>query len=393
MLQQTMTQTVVGYFERFLTRFPDVAALAAASEEETLKYWEGLGYYRRARALRAAAIEIVERFGGVFPSNYDDVLSLPGIGRYAAGAILSFGFDKRYPILEANTTRLHARLLGLRSETTLASSQKLLWRFAEDWLPEDSDGRRQGLYRDINAALTDLGRLVCSPSAPNCESCPLADHCESKRLELQEVVPVLKKKPETIPRADVSLWITRAELSDAANVSEDPDVLAKKIAPKGTDVLLVRRAQGVLWQGLWDLPRFEAAQGRKYDPVDIPADSFLRDKIQYFLEEEAGTPGEDRGADAPIKMIRHSVTRYRVELYLCRLTSGRAVVKQTALFDLTPKSELARSGEWEAEQSGTGLRQSEELRWVPAEKLNAYPLSSPGRRLADYIAKEMRKLG
>ena len=194
MLQQTTTQTVLGYFERFLARFPNPAALAAASEEEVLKFWEGLGYYRRAKMAREAAREIVARFDGEFPSRFEDVLSLPGIGRYAAGAILSFGFDERFAILEANTTRLHARLLGLRSETTSAESQRILWRFAESWLPRESSRRTAGVYRRINGALTDLGRLICAPKDPSCERCPLAKFCESERLSLQSIVPVLKKK-------------------------------------------------------------------------------------------------------------------------------------------------------------------------------------------------------
>lgn len=234
MLQQTTTQTALGYFERFLERFPDVNALASASEEETLKYWEGLGYYRRARALRQAAIQIVERFQARFPSEYDDVLSLPGVGRYAAGAILSFGFDKRFPILEANTTRLHARLLALRSETSASASQKLLWRFAEDWLPKDTSRRPKGLYRDINGALTDLGRLVCAPREPRCGACPLAQFCESERLNLQNVVPVLKPKPEPIRRVDAAIVVFRADLDRADNVGEVEPRRKRRSAPTPT---------------------------------------------------------------------------------------------------------------------------------------------------------------
>lgn len=391
MLQQTTTQTVIGYFERFVTRFPDVATLAAASEEETLKYWEGLGYYRRARALRAAAIEIVERFDGVFPSDYDDVLSLPGIGRYAVGAILSFGFDKRAAILEANTTRLHARLLGLREETTLANSQKTLWRFAEEWLPEESKRRETGVYRNINAALTDLGRMVCSPSSPNCGACPLARFCESNRLGIQDVVPVLKKKQETIPRVDVDVWITRQELSDAKNVKDDPGITAGLLEPKPTDVLLVLRRQGVLWAGLWEFPRFEAAQGRKYSLDELPRDAYLKDRLQYFLEEEVGATSGDRGLTPAEKTIRHSVTRYRIELALCRSTAEgvSASERQNMLFELEPRAE--NTSRDEDTKPAFCARQAEELRWVPVEKLAEYPLSSPGRRLADYIVKKSQK--
>ena len=118
MLQQTTTQTVAGYFDRFLTQFPNASALARADEADVLKAWQGLGYYRRARAMRDAAKIVVERYNGELPGAREELEALPGIGRYAAGAILSFGFDRRAPILEANTTRLHARLLALEDDPT-----------------------------------------------------------------------------------------------------------------------------------------------------------------------------------------------------------------------------------------------------------------------------------
>ncbi|MBQ7029195.1 MAG: A/G-specific adenine glycosylase, partial [Thermoguttaceae bacterium] len=241
MLQQTTTQTVEGYFARFLERFPNAAALAEADEATVLKYWEGLGYYRRARSLRAAALQVVERFGGDVPERFEDVLSLPGVGRYCAGAILSFGFDRRAPILEANTTRLHARLLGLRLETTTSTAQKILWRAAEDWLPLDvGESRKPNVYRRLNGALIDLGRLVCSPTAPKCDACPLTAFCESWRRDLQDVVPVLKKKAETVARTDVAFWLERRDLFD------DCENGGKRCGKTGcdggnpTDVLLIR---------------------------------------------------------------------------------------------------------------------------------------------------------
>ncbi len=394
MLQQTTTQTVLGYFSRFLERFPNVASLAAASETEVLKYWEGLGYYRRAKALRSAAVEIVERFGGAFPERFDDVLALPGVGRYTAGAVLSFGFNRRAPILEANTTRLNARLLGLRLETSTAAAQKILWAFAENWLPEEASvpkKRKSSVYRDLNGALTDLGRLVCAPSSPNCDACPLAEFCESRRLRLQNVVPTPKKKPEIVERTDVAFWVSRGDLFNVSDAS-------------ATDVLLIRRPENALWAGLWDFPRFETT---------TDADATLDERLQLFLETEIGAAPFDYRPGALLTTVRHSVTRFRISLELRRLASGdpafvalksKAKKRPPTLFDALETD--ASSPKFDATQpvfnerlarnvvpnspprrAAETARIAAEFRWVPLDELGAYPLSSPGRKLAKFVAE------
>lgn len=403
MLQQTTTQTALGYFERFLSRFPDPKTLAEATEEETLKYWEGLGYYRRAKMLRAAAQIVAERFDGRFPDSYDDVLALPGIGRYAAGAILSFGFDKRFPILEANTTRLHARLTALREETTRASSQRLLWKFAEDWLPEESSTRKPDLYRKLNAALTDLGRLVCAPAEPACEKCPIAKFCRSRELGLQNELPVLKKKSDPIRRVDVAMWISRSDLERALKVKESQEFNSKSAASP-TDVLLARRPQDALWAGLWDFPRFSVAE--EYAESDeLRFDEALAEKLQYFLEEESGAPGKDYRPDRVLATVRHSVTKYRVTLRVARLVGSqepRGVKRERTLLDecgLTRETKgnprtktLSESRDLAASTASQGLKQAEELRWVPIEDLKLYPLTSPARKIAQFIEKTAKRL-
>ena len=155
MLQQTQVATVCGYFTRFMAALPTIAALAEADERHVLRLWEGLGYYRRARQLHEAAQRIVAEHGGQFPRDLDAVRRLPGIGRYTAGAILSIAFDARAPILEANTTRLLARLLAYRGDPASAPGQRLLWAMAEAVLPAREAGR-------FNQALMELGSQVCS---------------------------------------------------------------------------------------------------------------------------------------------------------------------------------------------------------------------------------------
>lgn len=385
MLQQTTTQTVEGYFSRFLDRFPNATALAEADEATVLKYWEGLGYYRRARSLRAAAVEIVERFGGDVPERFDDILSLPGVGRYCAGAILSFGFDRRAPILEANTTRLHARLLGLRLETTTASAQKILWRAAEDWLPFESEKKcKSNVYRRLNGALTDLGRLVCSPTSPKCDACPLTEFCESWRRDLQDVVPVLKKKAETIPRTDVAFWIERRDLFGERG---------KRCGKTGcdverpTDVLLIRRPENALWAGLWDFPRFAIANEAFRDALDFAADVELCDRLQRFLEEEVGASPLDRRPGPVVYTVKHAATRFKITLRFCRL-AGAAPVEKT-LFDGLESDAAPRPFQNVAKKAKTSEseRVAAEVRWVPRAELDAYPLSSPGRKLARFVLK------
>ena len=392
MLQQTTTQTVEGYFSRFLERFPNAAALAEADEATVLKYWEGLGYYRRARSLHAAAVEIVERFGGDVPERFEDVLSLPGVGRYCAGAILSFGFDDRAPILEANTTRLHARLLGLRLETTTATAQKILWRAAEDWLPLDfSKSRKPNVYRRLNGALTDLGRLVCSPTAPKCDACPLAEFCESRRRNLQDVVPVLKKKTETVARTDVAFWIERRDLFGTDGKGCD-DSSCDGGAP--TDVLLIRRPENAHWAGLWDFPRFEIANEAFRDALDFDGDVELCDRLQRFLEEEVGASPLDRRPGPVVYTVKHAATRFRITLRFCRL-AGASPLEKT-LFDGVadlPQTSSALVGRRQKvakkKEAPEAERVAAEVRWIPLAELDAYPLSSPGRKLARFVLKNL----
>ena len=138
MLQQTQVATVIAYYRRFMKQFPTVKKLAAAEQSEVLKLWEGLGYYRRARQLHAAAQQVVDQHGGKFPTDFDSVLALPGIGRYTAGAILSISLDQRLPILEGNTIRLFARLLAMPDDPRTTANQKVLWKFAESILPKQT---------------------------------------------------------------------------------------------------------------------------------------------------------------------------------------------------------------------------------------------------------------
>ncbi|MEZ6089692.1 MAG: A/G-specific adenine glycosylase [Pirellulaceae bacterium] len=182
MLQQTQVSTVIPYYERFIDRFDDVASLADAEEQEVLRYWEGLGYYRRARQMHAAARKVMSDHDGIFPTNFDDVFALPGIGRYTAGAILSISLDQRHPVVEANTLRLYSRLMALRSPTNKPAGQNTLWEFATAILPRRGSGT-------LNQAAMELGSLICKPREPSCLLCPVVQWCAAQSLGLQDSIP------------------------------------------------------------------------------------------------------------------------------------------------------------------------------------------------------------
>ncbi len=187
MLQQTRTETVKGYYARFLSQFPTVAALAAAPQEHVLKVWEGLGYYSRARNLQKAAQVITERHGGVFPSVYEDILSLPGIGPYTAGAIGSIAFGLPVPAIDGNVYRVASRFFGVRENIGHPSVQKQIRQLVAQSIPLERPG-------DYNQALMELGATLCCPGAPDCARCPWHSLCDACREGDAASLPVHEKK-------------------------------------------------------------------------------------------------------------------------------------------------------------------------------------------------------
>ena len=272
MLQQTQVQTVVPYFERFIAAFPDPAALATASEEQVLRMWEGLGYYRRARQLHQAAQLIVREHGGRVPDKLEILMSLPGIGRYTAGAILSIAIDARHPVLEANTIRLLSRLLAYRDDPRSRAGQIALWQFATALLPRYESGR-------LNQALMELGSQVCTPREPHCPACPAALLCPTRKLGLQRQIPLPKQKK------------VYESLREAAVV----------IRHRGK-VLVRRCGPDERWAGLWDFPRFAVQHD---DPLELQAE---------LIRKTVETTGLRIAALENLATIKHGVTRYRITL-------------------------------------------------------------------------------
>ncbi|MCC7086234.1 MAG: A/G-specific adenine glycosylase [Pirellulales bacterium] len=272
MLQQTQVATVARFYSRFLAALPTIAALAAAPEDRVLRLWEGLGYYRRARLLHAAAKTIVKLHQGVFPRDSVAVRQLPGIGRYTAGAILSIAFDRREPILEANTVRLLSRLLAYGGDPTKSAGQQLLWQLAEALLPARDCGQ-------FNQALMELGSLICTPREPKCDRCPLESLCPTRRAGLQNMIPMPKRPPAMEDVCEAAVIIDR----------------------RGK-VLLRKCANGERWAGLWDFPRFRlnAANG-----VSVPRQ--VVDNVRCLTGIQVNRP-------KPFATLRHGVTRFRITL-------------------------------------------------------------------------------
>ena len=284
MLQQTQVATVEGYFQRFMRRFPTIDSLALATEREVLRLWEGLGYYRRARQLHSAARQIAKHHAGSFPSDFESVIALPGIGRYTAGAVLSIAYDQRQPILEANTIRVYSRLIGYQEDPTRSAGQNLLWRFAESILPKHDVG-------SLNQAMMELGSEICKPQEPDCPACPLSSLCAANQRGLHHQIPKPKKPTEykDIHEVAIVLWNRRRQF------------------------LLRRCPEGERWAGLWDFPRF-AMNGAK-SPRQIES------QIVRQLRDCAGLGAEDL---RKLTTLNHGVTRFRITLdcYQGRVVPG-----------------------------------------------------------------------
>ena len=229
-LQRTRIETGLRYYERFLAAFPTVRALAAAPESEVLRVWEGLGYYRRARNLHAAAKTVVEGFGGELPADFEALRALPGIGDYTAGAVGSIAFGLRVPAVDGNATRVLARVFGVEGDVSRASGRRIVRALAAELVPSDDPGT-------WNQALMEFGGNVCTPRAPACPSCPLAGECKALAAGRQEAIPMTPAKAP-VPVVPVVFVVLR----------------------RGDSILLVRR-QGNLHGGLYGLPGGEKRQG------------------------------------------------------------------------------------------------------------------------------------
>jgi A/G-specific adenine glycosylase len=245
MLQQTQVATVIPYYHAWLRRFPDFATLSRASDDEVLHAWQGLGYYARARNLRATAQKVVDEYGCRFPRLIEQMQQLPGIGKYTAHAIASFAFDQPVPIVEANTARVLSRLFNRRVAIDSNAGRTTLWKDAAMLVPKSN-------ARMYNSALTDLGALVCLPRKAKCDICPVEKFCGAK-------------DPEALPVTRPRLRLRRLTENHA---------------------LMLRRGKMLLeqsstrWRGMWILPRLQIATGR---PIYTSAFPFTHHQVELVV--------------------------------------------------------------------------------------------------------------
>jgi len=262
MLQQTQVNTVLGYYDRFLQRFPDVAALAAAPLDDVLALWSGLGYYSRARNLHRCAQAVVAGHGGQFPRSSAALATLPGIGRSTAAAIAAFCFGERCAILDGNVKRVLGRALGFDGDLAEARHERALWARAEALLPGPEVA---GGIEAYTQGLMDLGASLCSLRRPACDACPLAGLCVARAQGRPEAYPVKTRKLKRGRRAHALLWLTQGER-----------------------VWLVQRPDSGVWAGLWTLP--------EYDDADA------------LLAASAGWPLDGGGAPRLLPAFKHVLT-------------------------------------------------------------------------------------
>jgi A/G-specific adenine glycosylase len=199
MLQQTQVATVVPYYHEWLRRFPTFRALALASENDVLHAWQGLGYYTRARNLHATAKIVVQKYQGRFPADPDEMIKLPGLGRYTANAVATFAFGRSVPIVEANTARLLSRLFNITQPIDSAPGREDLWQRAAILVPKTSAAR-------FNSALMDLGALVCVAHEPQCDICPVRRHCRAKD---PNSLPIKKTRPQMQRLTESHVFVAR----------------------------------------------------------------------------------------------------------------------------------------------------------------------------------------
>ncbi len=225
MLQQTRVAAVLDYYRRFMDAAPTLAELAELDEEQLMKLWQGLGYYSRARNLRKAARQVMERFGGAFPANYEDILSLPGVGEYTAGAIASIAFGQPVPAVDGNVLRVVSRINGDESDITLTATKKQVRRQLQEIIPVKQAG-------DFNQAMMELGATVCLPNgAPLCDECPARDFCRARLEERIHQLPVkAEKKKRRVEQRVVFLLFHKGQ------------------------VALRKRSDKGLLAGLWEFP-------------------------------------------------------------------------------------------------------------------------------------------
>jgi A/G-specific adenine glycosylase len=296
MLQQTQVKTVIPFWNRWLRELPTIEAAAKAPSEKIHKLWEGLGYYTRVRNLQKAAQAILEKHGGKFPENFDDVLALPGIGRYTAGAICSIAFNQPTPILDGNVIRVLTRIFGIAENPKEKKTNTQLWRLAGELVSFAANEKQKNACSHLNQSLMELGALVCTPRNPQCLICPVKKLCVAFKEKRTEELPNLGKRATATARTFFAFVIER-----------------------DGKFLVQQRPIGIVNAHLWEFPNVEV----NGDEI-IPAVFFEK---QFALKPQT---------IQPLRTIKHSITRYRMTLKSFHVRLKKSPKKPAGIW-LSPK--------------------------------------------------------
>jgi len=311
MLQQTRVDQATPYFLRFIDAFPNVTALANADMHDVLMLWEGLGYYTRGRNLHKAAQVVAGEFGGHFPDTYEGMLSLPGVGPYTAAAVASIAFGKSHAVVDGNVIRVISRLFGITDDVRSHATKSFIQSTADTLLDPTNPG-------DFNQAVMELGSLVCTPSKPACERCPLAYWCVANKMSQVDVIPYKTPKPK-VPHYQIVVAI----------ISNDRDQL-----------LIARRPENAMLGGLWEFP------GGKVEPDESMEQALYREIM------------EELGIRIVVKrefmQLKHAYSHFKITMnaFLCDHIDGEPA----------PKASTA-------------------IRWVEPRRLGEYPFPKANRKL------------
>jgi A/G-specific adenine glycosylase len=286
MLQQTQVSTVIGYYHRFLERFPDIQALAAASQDEVMPYWAGLGYYARARNLHRCAVQVVEHWEGRFPPCAEQIATLPGIGPSTAAAIAAFAYNERSPILDGNVKRVFARHFGIEGDPTKREVEQRMWALARAQVEPHAAETALDMTA-YTQGLMDLGATLCTRGKPACERCPVAASCVALRDGRQLELPGRKQR-RTVGERRTALLVMQ---HDGA-------------------VLLLQRPSPGIWGGLWSLPEFDA------------------DGDPHLAAQALGASGERTYA---LANFAHTFTHFRLQITPWYVRAAHIALQQSAL--------------------------------------------------------------
>jgi len=332
MLQQTQVKTVLPFWERWMRELPTIESAARASSHKIHKLWEGLGYYTRVRNLQKAARLILQKHDGQFPNRFEDILDLPGIGRYTAGAIASIAFDQPTPILDGNVIRVLTRLFGIAENPREKKTNQRLWQIAEELVLNSklTGSSKSPNCSHLNQSLMELGALVCGPRNPQCGPCPVKNLCIAFKENRVGELPNLAKRGKATARTFVAFVIKR-----------------------NGQFLVRRRPNGVVNAHLWEFPNVEISNQNGDKKV-------ANDHVSIaHAAKELGL--EFRNA-RPICTVKHSITRYRMTLEAFHVRSQKTLKIPDAV-------------------------------WMPPSRLNSLPFTSAHRKVANEILLRERSQG